>query len=37
MELFAGANEKKQIAEMTRFLKAYSMLKLSRQISAPAR
>ena len=29
MELFAGANDKKQIAEMTRFLNAYSMLQLS--------
>jgi hypothetical protein len=36
MELFAGANDKKQIAEMTRFLNAYSMLQLSSDIGARA-
>ena len=36
MELFAGANDKKQIAEMTRFLNAYSMLQLSPDIGARA-
>ena len=36
MELFAGANDKKQIAEMTRFLNAYSMLQPPPDIGARA-
>ena len=36
MELFAGANDKKPIGEMTRFVNAYSMLQLSPDIGARA-
>ncbi len=36
MELFAGANDKKQIVEMETFLNAYSMLHLSSDIGARA-
>ena len=36
MELFAGANDKKQIVEMEQFLNAYSMLQFSSDIGARA-